>query len=217
MIKKLLTVSLAVVALQGSAKASSWDLDAAHSSIGFSVRHMAISNVRGAFTGASGTLEVDSKNPTRSTVEVDIEVKSIDTRNDKRDDHLKSTDFFDAGQYPTIHFKSTKLEKAGKNYKLHGQLSMHGVTKPVVLAVETSGKSTKDPFGMTRLGFTATGKVNRKEFNLMWNKAIEAGGMMVGEDINITIDAEFIHKDSIEAAGKKTEPPAGTPAPKKDK
>lgn len=217
MLNKLLSVSLALVALQGSAQASTWDLDAAHSSIGFGVKHMMISTVHGAFTGASGTLEIDPKMPTRSTVEVDIEVKSIDTRNDKRDEHLKSPDFFDAAQYPKIHFKSTKVEKAGKNYRLHGSLSMHGVTKPVVLNVETSGKSTKDPFGMTRLGFSATGKVNRKDFNLSWNKAIETGGMMVGEDINITIDAEFIHKESIEAVGKNAEAPAGSPAPKKDK
>lgn len=217
MLKKLLTVSVALVALQGSARASTWDLDAAHSSIGFGVKHMMISTVRGAFTGASGTLEIDPKVPTRSSVEVDIEVKSIDTRNDKRDEHLQSPDFFDAAQYPKIHFKSTKIEKAGKAYRLHGSLTMHGVTKPVVLAVETSGKSTKDPFGMTRMGFSATGKVNRKDFNLGWNKAIEAGGLMVGEEINITIDAEFIHKESIEAVGKNAEPPAGSPAPKKDK
>jgi len=217
MLHKLLSVSLAIAALQGSAKASTWELDAAHSNIGFSVRHMAISNVRGAFTGASGTLQMDEKVPARSTVEVDVEVKSIDTRNDKRDDHLRSPDFFDVAQFPQMHFKSTKVEKVGKSYRLHGQLTMHGVTKPVVLAVETTGKSTKDPFGMTRMGFTATGKLNRKEFNLNWNKAIEAGGLMVGEEITLNIDAEFVHKQSVEAVGKNAEPPAGSPAPKKDK
>lgn len=217
MLKKLCGISLVLVAMHGTAQASAWDLDTAHSNIGFSVRHMMISNVHGAFTGASGTLEIDEKVPTRSVADIGIEVKTIDTRNDQRDTHLKSPDFFDAAQFPKIHFKSTKIDKlSATKFRVHGQLTMHGVTKPVVLAAETTGKSKKDPFGMTRMGFSASTTVNRKDFNLTWNKAVEAGGMMVGEEITITIDAEFIHKDSIEAVGNKAEAPAGTPAPKKD-
>jgi polyisoprenoid-binding protein YceI len=218
MLKKLFGISLALVALNGTAQASTWDLDTAHSEIGFSVRHMMISNVHGAFTGASGSLELDEKNPTRSVADIDIDVKSIDTRNDQRDSHLKSADFFDVAQFPKIHFKSTKIEKiSATKYRVHGSLTMHGVTKPVALLAETTGKSKKDPFGMTRVGFSASTKVNRKDFNLTWNKAVEAGGMMVGEEITISLDAEFIHKDSIEAVGNKAEAPAGTPAPKKEK
>lgn len=184
-----------LVASPGSARASEWELDPAHSSVAFSVRHMMVSTVRGAFTKVSGTAKVDDADPTRSTIAVTIQVDSIDTREAKRDAHLKAPDFFDAAKYPTIEFRSTKIEPgAGGAFKLTGDLTIRGVTKSVTLDVPAPSDAVKTPFGTTIRGASATAKINRKDFGLTWNKALETGGVVVGEEVDIQIDAEFIRK-----------------------
>jgi polyisoprenoid-binding protein YceI len=174
--------------------ASTWTYDADHSNVGFSVKHAMISNVHGTFRAATGTLEMDDKDVTKSTLHMEIRVDSIDTRNEKRDGHLKSPDFFDIGKYPTMIFKSTKVEKARDHLKVTGDLTLHGVTKPVTLHVEGPSKAVKDPYGMTRAGASATAKLSRKDFGLKWSQALETGGLLVADDINIQIDAEFVKK-----------------------
>ena len=152
---------------------------------------MMISTVRGEFTKLSGTAVIDDKNLAKSTVEASIEAGSISTRMDKRDEHLRSPDFLDTAKFATIAFKSTEVKKAGEGkYKVTGNLTLHGVTKPVVLDVESPATELKDPYGNTKRGAVATTTINRKDFGLNWNKAVEAGGVMVGDDIAITIDVE---------------------------
>ena len=179
--------------------ATPYDLDADHSEVGFSVKHMMISNVRGSFHQVMGMLDLDEKDASKSTLNVTVQVGSIDTRVQKRDDHLRSPDFLDATKFPTITFKSTKVVKAGKGLKVTGDLTIRDVTKPVTLAVTGPSKPVKDPFGMTRVAVNATGKINRKEFGLGWNKALETGGVLVGEDVEIEINAELVKKETAPA------------------
>jgi len=170
-----------------------WKLDPAHSVAEFKVKHMMISNVKGSFTGLTGTLTEDKNDPTRSTVEAAIDIATLNTGDAQRDAHLKSADFFHHEQHPQMTFKSTKVEKKGDDeYTVTGDLSLHGVTKPVTFKVEGPSTPTKDPWGNTRIGLSATAKINRKDFGLSWNAALETGGVLVGEDVQITIDAEFI-------------------------
>lgn len=206
MLKKSLLALAMTLSLAGSAQAATWEIDPGHSAANFSVRHLMVSNVRGAFGKVTGTVTVDDKDITKSTVDASIDVSTIDTREAKRDEHLKSPDFFDAAKFPAITFKSTKVEKAGDKLKVSGNLTIHGVTKPVVLDVEGPAKASKDPWGNTRSGFSATTKINRKDFGLVWNKALETGGVAVGEDVTITLD--------IEVTAKKAEAPAAKPAAK---
>lgn len=175
-------------------QASTWSLDADHSTIGFSVKHAMISNVHGNFRKASGTLEYDEKDISKSKVEIEIAVDSIDTRNEKRDGHLKSPDFFNVAKFPTMTFKSSKIKKVGKGLEIDGQLTIHGVSKNVVLKVDGPSQAVKDPFGLTRAAASATTKINRKDFGLTWSQALEAGGVLVGDEITIQIDAEFLKK-----------------------
>ncbi len=181
-------------------RAAVFELDPDHSEVGFSVRHMMMSNVRGQFRQVQSTLMWDDKDVSKSSVEVTMSVSSIDTQTAKRDDHLRSADFFDAEKFPTISFRSTKVQKAGRGYKVVGNLTIKDVTRPVTLTVEGPTKPVVDPFGMTRSGVHASGKIARKAFGLGWNKALETGGVMVGEDITLTIDAEYVKKS--------TEPPS---------
>jgi polyisoprenoid-binding protein YceI len=174
--------------------AATYEIDAAHSSVQFSVRHLMISNVRGEFTKLSGTVTGDQANPTATTVEATIEAASIDTRNQKRDDHLRNPDFLDVAKFPTITFKSTKVEKAGDGWKLTGDLTLHGVTKPVTLDVTDVTPPMKDPWGNNRIGAHATGKLNRQDFGISFNKALDGGGVMVGDEVTITIDVEVVEK-----------------------
>ncbi|HEX7975176.1 MAG TPA: YceI family protein [Anaerolineales bacterium] len=170
----------------------SWNIDNAHSLVSFTVRHMMITNVRGRFDKLSGTVNFDEQDPTRSSVDVQIDASSVNTNDDKRDEHLKSPDFFDVQKYPAITFKSTKVETRDQaNGKLYGDLTIHGVTKPVVLNVEYVGQS-KSPWGTTSAGFSARTKINRKDYGLEWNVALETGGMLVGEDITIDIEVEIV-------------------------
>ena len=177
-----------------SRAADTYEIDAAHSSVQFSVRHMMISNVRGEFTKLSGKAVGDAANPTATTVEATIEAASIDTRNEKRDEHLRGQDFLDVAKFPTITFKSTKVEKAGDAWKLHGDLTLHGVTKPVVLDVTNVTAPTKDPWGNFRVGASATTKINRQDYGIVFNKTLDGGGLLVGDELTITIDVEVMKK-----------------------
>lgn len=169
-----------------------WNIDTSHSEILFAVRHMMISTVRGQFSKFSGTISIDETNPANSSVDVTIDVASVNTRDEKRDGHLTSPDFFDAATYPTITFKSTKIEVTGASTgKIHGDLTIKGVTRAVVLDTTFVGKA-KSPWGTTSAGFNASTKINRTDFGLTWNVALETGGFLVGEDITITIELEAV-------------------------
>jgi polyisoprenoid-binding protein YceI len=195
--KRILTTvaALALLAFPALATAETWSIDADHSSIGFTVRHMMVSNVKGTFGTFSGSAEVDEKDVTRSKISVTIDTASINTGVSKRDDHLRSADFFDTAKYPTMTYVSKKVEKSGNDrLKVYGDLTLRGVTKPVVLDVEGPTKAYKDPQGKLRRGASATATINRKDFGLTWNKVIEAGGVLVGEEVNISLEAEFVKK-----------------------
>jgi polyisoprenoid-binding protein YceI len=169
-----------------------WAIDNGHSAVNFSARHMMLSTVRGQFLKFGGTLEFNEADPASSLVDVSIETASIETRDEKRDGHLKSADFLDVDKYPTMTFKSTRVEKASDNTaKLHGDLTIKDVTKPVVLDVEYHGQA-KAPWGSTSAGFSAKTSIDRKDWGLTWNVALETGGILVGEKINIEIDLEAV-------------------------
>lgn len=172
---------------------TTWSIDAAHSTAEFKVKHMMISNVKGKFTGLSGVLKLDETDYTHSTVEASIPVSSLSTGDDQRDGHLKSPDFFDAETFPTITFKSANIDSVGGgDYEVTGDLTIHGVTKTVVLKIEDVSQPSKDPWGNHRVGLTGSTKINRKDFGLTWNSALETGGVLVGEDVSISLDVEFI-------------------------
>ena len=204
----------ALVALP--AAASTWEIDPNHTESSFVVKHLMVSNVRGQFGKTTGTVTQDDKDVTKSKVEITIDAKTIDTRVDKRDAHLKSPDFFDTAKFPTITFKSTKIEKAGKGkYKVTGDLTMHGVTKPVTLAVDGPTAPLKNPFGSTSSGASATGKINRKDWGLTWNKPLEAaGGVLVGDEVTINVDLELTSKPEAPAAAAAPAAPAAAPMAK---
>ncbi len=186
---------LATAALLPSlALADTYDIDSAHSAAQFSVKHLMVTTVRGELGKVSGTVNYDPKAPDKSSVDVTIDVNGINTREEKRDAHLKSPDFFDVAKYPTATFKSKKVTAAGKNkFKVVGDLTLHGVTKEVPLEVEVSDP-IKDPWGNTKLGATATGTVNRQDFGVKWNKVIDGGGTVVSDNVAITIDVEMAKK-----------------------
>ena len=184
-----------LIALPVLAHADNWQIDPAHTNVEFTVRHMMISNVKGQFQKTSGTITTNGNDPTSAQINATIDATSIDTRVDKRDAHLKSPAFLDVDKFPTITFKSTKVEADGPGtWKVTGDLTLHGVTKPVVLEVESSGKPITDPMGNTRAGASATTKIKRSDFGLVWNKALEGGGVMVGDEVAISIDLEAIKK-----------------------
>ena len=181
---------------EAGAETRVWDIDGAHSSAHFSIRHMMISNVRGQFTRISGSVVLDEQDITRSKVEGEVEVGSINTREADRDGHLKSGDFFDAAKYPKIIFRSAKIARNGDGkLVLTGDLTIRDVTKPISLEVEEVTQQMKDPWGKVRFGASARGQLNRKDFGLTWNKAIEGGGLLVGEQVNLTIEAEFVRRE----------------------
>jgi len=171
-----------------------WEIDAVHSQATFSVKHMMISTVKGHFEVLSGKLELDEQHPENSWVEAQVDAASINTRDTKRDGHLRSPDFFDVEKYPTITFKSHKVTPLGNNeYRVTGNLTIHGVTKEETFHAEYSGQ-VKDLYGLQRAGFTVTGKINRKDYGLNWNVALETGGVLVGEDVKIEIDLAVVQK-----------------------
>ena len=178
----------------------SFKIDHSHSQIQFTVRHMMISKVRGTFEAYDGTFQMDEQNPENSIINVRIEPASINTRDQKRDEHLRSADFFDAEKYPYMIFQSTRVEVIDDDSaKLHGDLTIKNVTKPVVLDVEYNG-SARSPWGTTSFGFNASTTINRKDWGLGWNVALETGGVLVGDEVKIDIELELIKETETEAA-----------------
>ena len=170
-----------------------WNLDPAHSAAEFKVKHMMISNVKGRFSSLQGALTRDESDLARSRVEVSIEAASISTGEPDRDAHLRSADFFDVEKFPTLSFKSPRLSPNGEGeWKLAGDLTIHGVTRNVTFNVEGPAAPVRDPWGHTRLGASATAKINRKDFGLPWNAALETGGIVVGDEVTIVLEAEFV-------------------------
>ena len=188
------STALAVAfSIPASAAGTNWKLDPAHSSAQFSVKHLAISTVRGAFSTVNGTLNFDDKDVTKSTVDVTIDTNSVDTRQPDRDKDLKSDKFFDVANYPSITFKSTKVEQAGAGkLKVTGDLTIRGTTKSVVLDVDGPTAPVKDPWGNNRAAASATTKINRQDFGVKWNAKLDNGGVVVGDDVAIVIDIEMV-------------------------
>jgi polyisoprenoid-binding protein YceI len=188
-------MSTAVRAPSHSTQASRWTIDPAHTAAHFSVRHLMISNVRGEFTKVTGTAVIDPVNPAKSSVEVTIDANSINTREPQRDDHLRSADFFDVANFPTLSFRSTRIEAQGaEELKLTGDLTIHGITKEVTFDVEGPTPAIKDPWGNVRAGITAATKISRKEFGLAFNALTDTGGVVVGDEVKITLEAELIQQ-----------------------
>jgi polyisoprenoid-binding protein YceI len=175
---------------------ANYDIDGSHSRVGFSVRHMMVSTVRGEFKKFTGTAFIDEKNPAASKISLDADVASIDTGEPKRDAHLKSPDFFDAGKFPKLTFASTSVARSAAGYSVKGDLTIHGVTKPVTLDVEALSPEVKDPWGGLRRGTHARTKIDRKDFGLTWNKALETGGAVVGDDVTIDLDVELLKQQA---------------------
>jgi polyisoprenoid-binding protein YceI len=191
----------AILSLPASAATSTWQLDPAHSAAQFSVRHLAISTVRGAFSKVTGTVIFDDKDVSKSSVDVTIDVSTVDTREPNRDKDLRSDHFFDVAQYPTMTFKSKKVEQAGTGkLKITGDLTIHGVTKEVVLDVDGPSAPVKDPWGNQRVAVNATTKINRQDYGVKWNATMDNGGVVVGDDVAINIDAEMIQKNAAKPA-----------------
>lgn len=195
--KKIIVSISAIIALAlpSFAFATTWTIDPDHSSIGFKVKHLMVSNVKGSFDKYTGIVEIDDQDITKSKVEVSIDTNSINTNVQKRDEHLRSADFFDVAKYPKMTFVSKKVAKAGKDkLKVTGDLTLHGITRQVILDVEGPSKESKDPWGVIRKGASASAKINRKDFGLVWNAALETGGVVVGDEITITLEVEMIKK-----------------------
>jgi len=195
--RRRIVLAAAVVCLvaPGLLHATPWEFDPAHTGVHFKVRHLMISSVRGEFEKVSGKILYDEADVTKSTADITIDAASINTRVAKRDDHLRSPDFLDVAKHPAITFRSKRVEKAGDGtLKMTGDLTIRGVTKEVVLTIEGPSPEVKDPEGNHRVGGQAAPKINRKEFGLTWNKAIETGGVVVGDEVEITIDVEIYKK-----------------------
>jgi len=197
-------VAALVLAAPSFAFAAEYEIDSVHSSAQFSVKHMMVSNVRGTFSKVTGKANIDEQDITKSSVEANIDASTFDTNEPDRDEHMRGAEFFDTAKYPFITFKSTKVEKAGSNLKVTGNLTMRGVTKPVVLDVDGFTSETKDPWGKMRRGGTATTKLNRKDFGLTWNKMLETGGVAVSEEVSITLDIQVTKKQAPVPAPAKT-------------
>jgi polyisoprenoid-binding protein YceI len=197
---KKLAVLLSLAPALALAAPTTWSVDPSHSQVGFAVKHLVISNVRGEFGAYQGKVVLDEADVTKSSVAATLDVNSLNTKVADRDAHLKSADFFDVAKYPSITFKSTKVAKAGPDrLQVTGELTLHGVTKPVVLDVTTSPE-VKGMFGETRRAFAATTRIQRKDYGLTWNKVVEAGPA-VGDEVTIALDLEAV-KDQPKAASK---------------
>ncbi|MCA9899273.1 MAG: polyisoprenoid-binding protein [Ardenticatenaceae bacterium] len=177
-----------------------WQIDSSHSHVNFTARHMMISKVRGAFENFSGTVNFDEANPTNTTVNIEVDLSSINTRDAQRDGHLQSPDFFDVATHPTMTFVSTRVEQVDENNgRLYGQLTIKDITKEVVLDVEYAGVA-KSPWGTESAGFSANGSINRKDWGLTWNQTLETGGVLVGDKINLEIELELVKQAQAETA-----------------
>jgi polyisoprenoid-binding protein YceI len=191
----ILAAAVLCLVAPGLLHAAPWEFDPAHTGVHFKVRHLMISSVRGEFEKVSGKIVYDESDVTKSSADIAIETASISTRVAKRDEHLRSPDFLDVAKHPAITFKSKRVEKAGNGaLKMTGDLTIRGVTKEVVLTVEGPTPAIKDPGGNLRVGGQATTKIHRKDFGLVWNKALETGGVVVGDEVEITIDVEIYKK-----------------------
>jgi polyisoprenoid-binding protein YceI len=176
-----------------TAGVTTWKIDPAHSQAEFKVKHMMVTNVKGGFSGITGTLKLSDVDPAHSSVEATIPVATLNSGDAQRDGHLKSPDFFDPDKYPTFTFKSTNVTRhAVGQHKVAGELTLHGVTKNVTFEVEGPSEPGKDPWGNLKIGLSATAKINRKDFGLSWNAALETGGVLVGEDVTISLEIQFI-------------------------
>jgi polyisoprenoid-binding protein YceI len=174
------------------ARSNAWTIDGAHTDATFSVRHLMISNVRGSFQKVSGTVTYDPAKPENTQAKAEIEVGSITTRDAQRDAHLRSADFFDADNHPLITFASTSVRRGDKGFEVLGDLTIRGTTKQVTLAIDGPTPEQVDPWGNTRVGFSASTKIKRSEFKMTWNTALEAGGVVVGDEVTIHVDVELI-------------------------
>lgn len=169
-----------------------YKIDVDHSDIMFKVKHLMISTVTGIFKKFDATLDIDENDLTKAKVTFEADINSVDTKNDQRDTHLKSDDFFNAEQFPKMTFTSTRIEKNGDDeYRLFGDLTIRDITKPIELKVEYTG-STKDPWGQERMGFEISGKINRKEYGLKWSAVTEAGGLVVADDVKLALNVEMV-------------------------
>ena len=195
MIRQMIKLCFAIAFLTASlAQASTWTADPAHSNIGFKVKHMMVSNVHGSFGKFEVTVNYDEKDVTKSSVNVTIDAASINTGVEQRDTHLKSPDFFDVAKFPQLTFISKRIEKAGESFNIIGALTIHGVTKEVALNVTELNPPLTDPWGGVRMGASASTRINRTDYGLVWNKAIETGGVVVGETVDILIEVELVKK-----------------------
>ena len=177
-----------------------WKIDTTHSSVGFAVRHMMFAKVRGRFTGFTGSVHLDPNDLRRSKITAEIDAASIDTGVADRDAHLRSPDFFDAASFPTLRFVSTRIERIeGERYRLHGELTIRDVTRPIAIDVEYAGHA-KDPWGNERAAFSASASLDRREFGLKWNQALEAGGVLVGERVEIELEIQAVQQAAQKAA-----------------
>ncbi len=172
---------------------STWAIDPAHTTIEFAVKHLMISTVRGRFGDLSGTIQLDDERPEHSSIAVTINVASIDTRQEDRDAHLRSADFFDVEHFPVMQFRSTRIERTGDAFRVEGDLTIRGVTRPVTLSVTEEGRA-KDPWGGSRVGYSASTRINRRDFGLTWNQALETGGFVVGDEVKISADVELVRE-----------------------
>jgi polyisoprenoid-binding protein YceI len=200
---KLLAIAFAMLTFSAPlmAQSDAWDLDTAHSSAQFTVRHMMVANVRGDFGKVSGKVYFDGKDFSKARIEVVIEAASINTRNEARDKELMSPNFFDVAQYPKIEFKSKKVEQVQEGrLRVTGDLTMHGVTREVVLDVEGPTPEVKDQRGAAHIGASATTKINRKDFNILWNRTLDGGGVVVADEVLIAIDVELVKRPGQLAA-----------------
>jgi polyisoprenoid-binding protein YceI len=183
---------------QDTAGTATWTIDPTHTTVEFSARHMMITTVKGRFGGVTGTIRSDASNPSASGVEVELEAASLDTRTEQRDQHLRSADFLDVENHPSITFRSTRIEgshrEPGDTFRVAGELTIRGTTREVVLDVVYEGSGT-DPWGGDRASFSATGTIDRREFGLTWNTALETGGVLVGNEIRISIEAQAVRAD----------------------
>lgn len=187
-----MTANVQTAAAAGTKTA--WKLDSSHTIVEFSAKHLMITTVKGRITDVEGTIYTDEKDPKNSSVEATLKAASIDTRTDQRDQHLRSADFLDVEKFPEIKFRSTRIQGDKQSFKLTGDLTIRDVTKPITLDIEFGGR-TRDPWGGERVGFSANGKIDRRDFGLTWNQALELGGVAVGNDVKISLEVEAIKVD----------------------
>jgi polyisoprenoid-binding protein YceI len=190
---KLIMFSALMLIMAIGAQAATYTIDASHSSVEFKVRHMMVSNVRGNFEVFNGSIEFDESDLKSWSAQAEIDMASVNTSDTGRDEHLVNADFFDVETYPTMTFKSKSVEKAGDDYVLHGELTLHGVTKPVQLDLEFNG-TVDDPWGNHRAGFSASGKIDRRDYGITWNNTLDKGGLAVGNDVKIMLEIEAIRQ-----------------------